>query len=298
MSALLNIAFDYLFIVEFGWGVAGSAYGTVLAQVCSMLAIVAYRMNVRKENQKPMSFAKLGWSHWGELLALGAPSSLGYIGISLSAGLTLYCLQLWAGQTYEATAGAFGILTRLMTFTFLPLLGLSMAFQTIVGNNYGAKNWVRSNSALKLALVIAFLYCAFVETVFIGTRSKIGFVFVDDIDIVLELSRIMPYAVMLMFVFGPLMVIVTYFQTIGDAPRAAILELSRTYLFALPLTFLLPFSFGEWGIWYAGIVAELLVLALTIVVLNRRKQKCGQRWGLLEQNISSASASGELKSHG
>jgi hypothetical protein len=64
-----------------------------------------------------------GSGHWGELLALGAPSSLGYIGMSLSAGLTLYCLQLWAAETYAATAGAFGIITRLITFTFLPLLG-------------------------------------------------------------------------------------------------------------------------------------------------------------------------------
>lgn len=283
MSALLNIAFDYLFIVEFGWGVSGSAYGTVLAQVCSMLAIFIYRMKLSSQNYAPFSHAKLGRSHWGELLALGAPSSLGYIGISLSAGLTLYCLQLWAEQTYEATAGAFGILTRLMTFTFLPLLGLSMAFQTIVGNNYGAKNWLRSNGAVKLALVIAFVYCATIETLFILTRSKIGFVFVDDIAIASELSRIMPYAVLLMFVFGPLMMIGTYFQAIGDASRAAILGLSRTYLFALPLTFSMPFWFGELGIWYAGIVAELLVLSLTIMVLNHRKQQSGQYWGMLEQ---------------
>ena len=274
MSALLNIAFDYLFIAQFGWGVAGSAYGTVLAQVCSMLAIVIYRLKSSRQ------------SH--------AHTSLGYIGLSLSAGLTLYCLQLWTAQTYEATAGAFGILTRLMTFTFLPLLGLSMAFQTIVGNNYGAKKWSRSNGALKLALVMAFVYCALVETAFIFSRAEIGFVFVDDHAIASELSRIMPYAVMLMFLFGPLMIIGTYFQAIGDAARASILGLSRTYLFALPLTFLLPFVFGEMGIWYAGIVAELLVLTLTIAVLNRRMRHGGQSWGLWEQPRASAPVSSDV----
>tara|TARA_R110002153_G_scaffold55112_1_gene153189 strand:+ start:7339 stop:8778 length:1440 start_codon:yes stop_codon:yes gene_type:complete len=300
MSALLNIAFDYLFIAQFGWGVAGSAYGTVLAQVCSMLAIVIYRLKSSRQSHAhtPLTkfgpLAKFGWNHWGELIALGAPSSLGYIGLSLSAGLTLYCLQLWTAQTYEATAGAFGILTRLMTFTFLPLLGLSMAFQTIVGNNYGAKKWSRSNGALKLALVMAFVYCALVETAFIFSRAEIGFVFVDDHAIASELSRIMPYAVMLMFLFGPLMIIGTYFQAIGDAARASILGLSRTYLFALPLTFLLPFVFGEMGIWYAGIVAELLVLSLTIAVLNRRMRHGGQSWGLWEQPRASAPVSSDV----
>ncbi len=282
MSALLNIAFDYLFIVKVGLGVAGSAYGTVLAQFCSILAVMTYRMVTRAENAASPTSSKFAWKHWGELLALGAPTSLGYIGVSLSAGLTLYCLQLWAGEAYQSTAGAFGILTRLMTFTFLPLLGLSMAFQSIVGNNYGAKNWHRSNQSLKLALVIAFTYCAVVETVFIATRSEIGFVFMADAGIASELARIIPYAVVLMFVFGPLMMIGTYFQAIGDATRAAILGLSRTYLFALPLTLLLPFWFGEPGIWYAGIVAEVLVLTLTITVLNRRRRQSGKLWGMLE----------------
>lgn len=280
MSALLNILFDYLFIVEFGWGVAGSAWGTVLAQTCSLISIFLYRWRTSQDRKLPPF--SWGSAYWAELLALGAPSSLGYIGISLSAGLTLYCLQLWAGGDYEAIAGAFGIITRLMTFAFLPLLGLSMAFQTIVGNNFGAAKWARANGALKLAVLSAFIYCVCVQSIFILTRFEIGFVFVDDQAIAGELARIMPYAVMLMFVFGPLMMTTTYFQAIGDAPRAALLGLSRTYLFALPLTFLMPFWFGEPGIWYAGIVAEILVLTLTIFVLRQRESLTGQKWGLME----------------
>lgn len=281
-SALLNILFDYVFIVEFGWGVAGSAYATVAAQAVSLAAIITYR---RATVQSGLGMSLRLWpgsDHWRELLALGAPSSLGYIGISLSAGLTLYCIQIWAGDNYAATAGAFGIITRLLTFSFLPLLGLSMAFQTIVGNNYGARLWPRSNQTLKLASVLAFVYCASVQMIFITTRAEIGFVFMDDASIAAEIARIMPYAVMLMFVFGPLMMISTYFQAIGDARRAALLGLSRTYFFALPLTFLMPFAFGEPGIWYAGVVAELCVLTLTLVVLHRRSLG-GKPWGLFEQ---------------
>lgn len=279
-SAILNIVFDYIFIAKFGWGVAGSAYGTVAAQICSMMAVLMYRQKTGGSEDRVVLPRR--WHYFGELLALGAPSSLGYLGISLSAGLTLYCLQLWAGNSYEATAGAFGIITRLMTFAFLPLLGLSMAFQTIVGNNFGAKSWARSNTTLKLALVLAFTYCVLVELTFLATRFDIGFVFVDDVEIIREIARILPYAVMLMFVFGPLMMIGTYFQAIGEAGHAALLGLSRTYLFALPLTFALPFWFGEPGIWYAGILAEICVLMLTIAVLRNRQRRHGQRLGLLE----------------
>ncbi|MCZ4290009.1 MATE family efflux transporter [Hoeflea alexandrii] len=282
MSALLNIVFDYLLIVQVGAGVAGSAYGTVLAQACAMTAFLIYRSRSTGKRETRGRLLLTGWNHWGELLALGAPSSLGYIGLSLSAGLTLYCLQLWAGETYAATAGAFGIITRLITFSFLPLLGLSMAFQTIAGNNYGAKLAARSDRSIVLAMVLAIVYCGIVELTFLITRADIGFIFVDDSAIVGEIGRILPYTVITMIVFGPMMMIGSYFQAIGDAPRAALLGLSRTYLFALPLTFLLPFRFGEPGIWYAGVVAELLVLATTVVVLAHRRKAGGNRWGLFE----------------
>ena len=282
MSALLNIAFDYLFIVELDAGVAGSAWGTVLAQFCAMSAVMLYRLSRPPKGASRRAPVWAGTAHWRELVALGAPSSLGYLGLSLSAGLTLVCLQLWSGDRYAQIAGAFGIITRLMTFSFLPLLGLSMAFQTIAGNNFGAKLWTRTDRSIVMALAVAFLYCAAVESTFLSARSGIGFIFVEDAGIAAEIARILPYAVMTMFVFGPLMMIGAYFQAIGDAPRAALLGLSRTYLFALPLTFLLPFRFGEPGIWYAGVVAELLVLALTVLVLFHRRQAAGKRWGLLE----------------
>lgn len=284
LSALLNIAFNYLFIVEFGGGVAGSAWGTVLSELCAILAVLFYRSRADRKPRPRQALISAGWNHWGELLALGAPSSLGYIGLSLSAGLTLYCLQLWSSETYAVTAGAFGIITRLITFSFLPLLGLSMAFQTIAGNNYGARLAMRTDRSIVLAILLALIYCAGVEITFLLTRHQIGFIFVDDSAIVAEIARILPYTAITMVIFGPMMMIGCYFQAIGDAPRAALLGLSRTYMFALPLTLLLPFRFGEPGIWYAGIVAELLVLVITVLVLAHRRKAGGNRWGLFENS--------------
>jgi Na+-driven multidrug efflux pump len=157
-----------------------------------------------------------------------------------------------------------------------------MAFQTIAGNNFGAKLSARTDRSIKLAVMLALIYCVIVELIFLGTRSQIGYIFIEDHAIVSEIARILPYIVLTTFIFGPVMMIGSYFQAIGDAPRAALLGLSRTYLFALPLTFALPFWFGEPGIWYAGIVAELLVLATTVLVLAHRKRLGGHRWGLLQ----------------
>jgi len=281
-SAILNILLNALLIVGLGLGVAGSAIGTVLAQFVVILAILVFRTLTHRKQVRPSLRLRPQWPVMGELLALGAPSSLGYVGLALSAALTLAALQVWASQDYAAIAGAFGIITRLMTFAFLPLLGLSMAFQTIVGNNFGACDWHRSNASLKLALLFSFVYSFVVEAIFLIYAEHIGALFVDDPLIIAEFVRILPFTVMLMVLFGPLFMISMYFQAIGDAGRAALLGLSRTYLFSLPLIVLLPYQFGEWGIWYAGPVAEGLVLALTILVLMTRQAKSGHRYGLFE----------------
>lgn len=154
-----------------------------------------------------------------------------------------------------------------------------------MGNNFGARIEQRINLSVKIALSAAFVYCALLQMVVVSNRATLGYLFVDDPGVANEIIRILPYTVTLMFVFGPLMMISTYFQAIGDAARAAILGLSRTYLFALPLTALLPFAFGEWGIWYASIVADVLVLLLTIFVLGKRAAEHGYRWGLLEPSL-------------
>ncbi len=170
-SAFLNIFFDWLYVVQFGWGVAGSAYGTLTAQSLSLCAMVAYYASKHGEASflkwRPVSF------QWKSLIALGVPQSLGYTGVSLSAAITLFAIQLWAGSSYEATAGAFGIITRMQTFTFLPLLGISMALQSIAGNNHGAQKHERTAQTLRVALIIALIYCGIVQAIYILLKSQL-----------------------------------------------------------------------------------------------------------------------------
>lgn len=283
-AALLNIFFDYLFIVKFGWGVAGSAYGTVVAQVIALVicGVVFFATPAKIEFPKNL---KVTGAFWGEFLALGIPTSLGYVGVSLSAAATLFGLQTWAGANYETTAAAYGIITRLMTFMYLPLLGMSLAFQAIVGNNFGAQRFDRTDGSLKLVVLIVLVYCVSLQAIFWIFRSKVGFVFVESSEIAGEVSRLIPFSTAMLFVFGPLLVISIYFQAIGDATRAAILNLSRTYAFSLPLIFALPFVLGEVGIWFAAPVSEVLMIVLTIVILSIRSKKTGQKFGLFQHKL-------------
>ena len=280
LVSLSNIGFNYMLIALLGLGVAGSALGTALAQLLALSIILTYRAMGRAELH-PRDIRPAWMTHgWTRILALGAPQSLNFIGIALGTTAVIAALQLFDVPDYENTVSAYGMVTRVLTFMFLPLLGLTHALQSIVGNNYGAREWQRSDQSLRIGMTIAFLYCAVSQILLTTLADPIGRWFVDDPEVIAAFSRILPLTVAMLWLAGPMIIIATYFQAIGDATRAAILGLTKPYAFALPMTFLLPLAWGETGIWLAGPAAEVLMALLTALVLTQSARALNLRRGL------------------
>lgn len=280
LVSLSNIGFNYVLIALMGLGVAGSAYGTALAQLLALAIITAFRIYGPTDLRPRLLLREKLTFGWRRILALGAPQSLNFIGIALSSTTIILALQLVQSDTYETTVAAYGILTRAMTFAFLPLLGLTHALQSIIGNNYGAQAWARSDQSLRIGLLISLIYCATMQLVFLTFSAPIARLFVSDPAVVAEYARIVPITTSMLWVAGPTTVIASYFQAIGSASRAAILGLTRPYLFSIPLTLGLALSIGEIGIWMASPIGEVLLLLLTVAVLLQTRGALGLQRGL------------------
>ena len=275
---LANMALNALLIIWLGFGISGSAWGTACAQAAALALIFLYRL--RGKARLTLAFRDAAnWRFgWSEMLALGVPRSLSFIGIALVATAIIVSLRRFGGPNADASIVAFGIINRLMAFAYFPLLGMSLAMQAIVSNNVGAKLWARSNATLKLVLIVTFAYACIVEIAFIFFRHELAGLFVADPGVISETGSILPIFVALYLIFGPMIMISSYFQSIGNARVSALLALSRTYLFAIPLTLLLPFAAGQIGIWLAAPIADILQLAVTFAVLKARSPRA--KWGL------------------
>ncbi len=79
------------------------------------------------------------------------------MGLTLGSGSVVIALQIAAAPGYTETMSAYGIVTPVKTFTFLPLPGLTHAMQTITGNNYGSEQCQRSDAGLRSTLIAALL---------------------------------------------------------------------------------------------------------------------------------------------
>ncbi|MAY45565.1 MAG: MATE family efflux transporter, partial [Rhodobacteraceae bacterium] len=280
LVTLANIAFNYVLIVRLDMGVAGSAWGTVAAQALALgLGLLA-----RGRMDTPLSLAAIvahrWWGGWPRILALGAPLSLSFLGIALVASVIIMALQQTAGPDYVPKVAAYGLITRLIGFAFLPLMGLAQAMQAVVGNNLGAGLTTRSDRALALTLLAALVYCCTVQAGFMIFAPRIGAVFVDDPAIARDLAAILRPMVLLYALSGPTLVLALYFQSVGQPGRAALLTLSKPYVLQPPLILGLAALSGDRGIWFASPISEALLALVTLVIWSRVRRPGQAGFGL------------------
>lgn len=202
LLTLGNIGLNALLIGYFQFGVAGSAFGTALAQALALLLIVSYRMAGKAV--LPMVGVRID-RNWNEMLALGLPRSLSFIGLSLGSAAVLFSLHQLALGDRETVVTAYGVVMRVMTFAFLPLMGMSLALQAIVGNTTGAGQASRARDTLRLALGVSVVYGVLVQLILTLARDGLGGLFVSDPGVAQAVAGIVPIYVAGYFAFGPVM---------------------------------------------------------------------------------------------
>ena len=263
---LANIALTYVLIVWADLGVAGSALGTVAAQGLGFTLLVGLRL-AGGGTMRPGTLLRHSWlKNWLQILPLGAPMCLSFIGIALVSAIVVGTLRVAAGEAFAETVAAYGIVTRIMTFTYLPFMAISFAMQAVVGNNVGAQLYTRSDATLRLAAVVAFVYGLAIEAVLMGLGARIGWLFADDPAVVAAVGSIVPRMMMLYLFTGPVLVLAIYFQAVGQPLRTAALTLAKPFLLSPVLVITLGSRFGTPVVWYAFPLGDALVVAIAVMI--------------------------------
>lgn len=285
---LINIALNYLFIVVLQQGVAGSAYGTFLSQICGLTLLVLLRLT--KKDVISFTFTKntteSAWLHnWREMLALGTPLSLSFIGIALVASTVIFTLSFTNTSQYPQTLASYGIVTRIFGFIFLPLMAIALTTQSIVGNNIGAGLSQRSNATLRLSLMLAFIYCLIIEIGLLATSSVIGKLFVNDATVIAKVDDILTPMIYGYIFVGPILVLALYFQAIGQPLRTAMLTLVKPFCITPLLILTFVFVSDNTTIWYAFPLADILIAIIAFaIVFKIFKNSSLQNGGLQNQH--------------
>ncbi len=275
-----SVAFNFLFVIMLGWGVAGSGLATVLGWGCSCATVLWYfcgrtdvpmRLSVRSMVPNvPLIVTILGY---------GLPSFCVQAGMAVVNFVINFQLVKYGALTpigADDALAAIGVVQRIGQFTVMPLIGIAIALQPLLGFNYGARKVARVRKTLwygiGAATSIAVVMFAGVELFAVPIAHGFGIKHDGLVDFTAFALRVQ--FLILPFV-GFQIVSANYFQATGQPAKSVLLTLTRQILFLVPLLYLMPEMLpslapgltGLDALYFAAPVSDLLATGTTAVFI-------------------------------
>lgn len=153
ISSITNVVLDLLFVAVFDWKIAGAAFATIISQALSaMLALLKLTRSVGAFRLIP-SRLRINPVYLKEILHLGLPSGVQNAIISFAN----IVVQSGINQFGSAAMSGCGAYSRIEGFAFLPITSFSMALTTFVGQNLGARQYVRAKKGARFGIAASAL---------------------------------------------------------------------------------------------------------------------------------------------
>jgi len=267
VGIVFNIVLCALFVGAWGWGLMGSAWATVLAQIVGAAVTLGFYFT-------PLSHLKFRRRHLvprralaGKIAALGAPTFL-FQAISVVLMFVLNARVQEFGA--EKALAAVGIINTLSGLFFMPVVGLVQGAVPLFGYYQGAGKshlnrkvffWVLGLSTLFFAgcTVLVELFPSLLLSIFTRDPALLAFC-VEPLRVFLFLT---PLAAL--HVLPP-----NYFQAMGRPAPALVISLGRPAVLVV-LVLVLPSLWGFGGFLATGPLSDGVGVALSLGFLAGEK---------------------------
>ncbi|HKP60488.1 MAG TPA: MATE family efflux transporter [Polyangiales bacterium] len=183
--SLLKIGLNALFIFGHAGfpelGLPGAGVATILSQAVAVtLFLTAARRHKNPALHLRLADLRVPAATMREAVALAMPA-VGERFVMTAA--MLFYFRFLGGYGLEAVA-AYNVGVRILAFTWIPGLGLSVAAATLVGHALGAGDGQLARRSGWLAARIGFLISLALGTLFIALRIPMARLFTDDVHVI------------------------------------------------------------------------------------------------------------------
>ena len=281
IMVILNILFDYLFLVVLRTDIWGAALATLLAQAAATGWVFWHYLTGRTLLRWRLKYIRWDGKLAKDVFTLGMPPFIMQAVTCLIQVIQvrqiayygeLYGLKHGITNGGDVALGAFGILFIVWMVTIFPILGINQGAQPIIGYNFGACRFNRVAATFQLSICYASLV-ALGFTVILMLFPEVllrPFISGEEGEAMLALAcRATRIACILLVAGGITIAVSGYYQAVGNARMAITLTLFRQIGVFIPMLFLLPHFFGLDGMWVAFPTTDLIVLVVTLWLLHR-----------------------------
>ncbi|MGD9566905.1 MAG: MATE family efflux transporter [Sedimentibacter sp.] len=237
IGAIANIILDPILIFGFDMGVKGAAWATIISQAISAVWVIRFLRGKTTLLIIKRGYMKINFKVLMPCIALGLSPFI----MQLTEGILVITfntsLQKYGG---DLAVGAMTILSSVMQFSMLPLMGLTQGAQPIISYNYGAENPSRVKHTFILLLKAAVIYSTLIWSISMLFPQIFARIFTSDahlIDATISSLRIYMAASLLLSIQISCQ---QTFIALGNAKASVFLALLRKVFLLIPLIFILP----------------------------------------------------------
>ena len=151
ISSVTNAVLDVIFVGGFGMGVAGAALATTMGQFLSAILGLIHLMSGKFVVQIKISKLRVNWSVLKNVFLLGLPSGI-QNSVNSIANLVV---QANINAFGDLAMGGCGSYSKIQGFVFIPVLSMSLALTTYVGQNMGANRPERVKTGIRQGMMIS-----------------------------------------------------------------------------------------------------------------------------------------------
>jgi MATE family multidrug resistance protein len=255
---LVNIVLDPLFIFGFGWGLAGAAWATTLAQyvgaVWFVLSFVRHSARFAIQWYMPPFGAFVPLLKSGSLLTVR----------TLALITTMSLATAVAARVDVVTVAAHQVVSQLWLLMALTLDALAETAKTLIPRYLGEKP-ARAKAVANRALFWSVVVGLGLAVLFALGRPLFIRAFTDDPEVIRAVSAVFPFVILMQPLNGLVFVWDGIFMGLNRWSFLAFAMIASCAVSALVLLLVIPFGWGLTGVWW-GLVILIAARAMTFTV--------------------------------
>ena len=209
-SALVNTVLDLVFVINLGWGIAGVAIATVIAQCLSAVLVLIVLTRSNGAYHIIWNHMKMNGVMLRRIWRIGLPSALQQ---AITAFSNVF-VQSYINKFGSACIAGWASYNKIDQFALLPIQSLALSTTTFVGQNLGANNIKRAKTGANRALIIAFIITVIIITpMVIFSKQMIAMFSLDP--------EVLKYGALFVRLISPFYLFCVVFQVYAGALRGA-----------------------------------------------------------------------------
>lgn len=269
IAVVANIILVILFVGVFHWGVAGSAYATLIANGLAFALAVIWLNKTHKVIRIAIKGLHFDREIFRHSIRIGLPTGIQQTLVAIG-NLAIMGIVNSFGTNVIA---AYSVASRLDMLATVPAMSFSQAISTFVGQNIGANKKERIRAGLRSTLRMSGIVTIVTTMIIVLFGHFIMRFFTNDSEVIRIGDQYLTIVSSFYLVFTLMFIYQGVMRGAGDTLIPMFFSLISLWIIRIPLAFFLSAKVGQTGIWWAIPSGWIIGLSLSFIYYKKGRWK-------------------------